>query len=508
MNHVANPGRASRGQGVVRAYANVPGLILIAAAMTIAGCTDVLDADTQLSEDDIAFAAEFGDANLAKGIRGASADVAMLKKMLVQQSPDRSLSYYRLPNSRKLADIPQDPKNPLTPGKVKLGALLYHETALGVNAVQSDGVEGYSCASCHHAQAGFQANIPQGLAEGGIGFGFAGEGRVANPYYDSSSPDRTPDIQPIRTPTAMNGAYQELMLWNGQFGGIGDNIGTEAGWTGPKESNFLGLEGLETQAHAGLAVHRMSDIEVSRVYSNAKYQSMFAKAFPGEVEPINRLNAALAIGAFERTILANEAPWQKFLQGNKNAMTDQQVRGAMLFFGKAECSACHTGPALNSMTFHALGMNDIDGSVDPSRVDLRPFGGALTIDDRRGRGAFSNRPEDEFAWKTPQLYNLLSSPFYGHGASFSSVRDVIEYKNAGVVENADVDLGAISPMFKPLGLSPDEVTDLTAFLEEALYDSDLMRYVPTSLPSGNCTPVNDPQAQIDLGCTDTSVAAN
>ena len=125
------------------------------------------------------------------------------------------------------------------------------------------------------------------------------------------------------------------------------------------------------------------------------------------------------------------------------------------------------------------------------------------IDDavRRGRGGFTQREEDDYTFKTPQLYNLVDSPFYGHGASFTTVRQVVEYKNAGASENPFVPAGRLSTYFRPLGLSDHEIDDLVHFLEQGLYDPHLMRYVPSSLPSGNCTPVNDPEAQFELGCT-------
>ncbi len=422
-----------------------------------------------------------------------------LRALLMERSEGMGLKYFTLPRSNQLNKIPQDPKNPLTPQKVKLGQLLYHETALAVDNIRPEGFETYACASCHFAQAGFMANPPQGIAEGGSGFGIAGEGRVLLPQYDSD-PDK-PDVQPIRTPTILNGAYQELMLWNGQFGAVGANVGTEDQWTPgtPKESNFLGLHGLETQAHAGLGVHRQSSIEASLVATLPEYIRKFKAAFPGEPDPINRLNAALAIGAFERTVLANQAPWQQWLRGKLSAMSDMEKQGAILFFGKAGCAACHTGPSLNSMTFYAFGMNDLDGAYDLSRVDLRPTDGTVPDGTRRGRGGFTAVAEDDYKFKTPQLYNLLDSPFYGHGASFATVREVVMYKNAAIPENPIVPMGQLAPQFQPLGLSPAEIDALVAFLEGALYDSNLMRYVP-DLPSGYCTPVNDPQARIDLGC--------
>lgn len=423
-----------------------------------------------------------------------------LARVLEESSPTGRLDFFRLPDPRWLELIPQDPRNPLTPAKVRLGRRLFHETALGTDNVLPMGRETYSCASCHHAQGGFQANLPQGMAEGGSGFGTRGEGRLFLPDYDGAG--HFPDCQPIRSPSAMNAAYQEAMLWNGQFGATGPNAGTEDRWTPgtPLESNFLGFQGLETQAHAGLAVHRQASVEASRVAGIPAYRAAYRDAFPGEEEPINRLNTALAIAAYERTLLADRAPFQEWLRGDRDALDEREKRGAIAFFGKGGCVACHTGPALSSMGFHALGMGDLDQAYDPGRVTLTPFDGTVPWAVRLGRGGFTGRAEDEFAFKTPQLYNLTDSPFYGHGASFASLREVVEYKNAAVPENPHVPADRLSERFVPLGLTEEEIADVVRFVADGLRDPRLDRFVPAELPSGNCFPVNDPQGRIDLGC--------
>ena len=128
-----------------------------------------------------------------------------------------STSILMLPDSRDYESIPSDPKNPLSESKILLGKLLFHETAIGLDPVRSQGLQTYSCASCHHANAGFQSGLKQGIGEGGSGFGLFGEGRVPDNSYISMDLD----VQPIRTPTILNTAYQEVMLWNGQFGATG-----------------------------------------------------------------------------------------------------------------------------------------------------------------------------------------------------------------------------------------------------------------------------------------------
>lgn len=416
----------------------------------------------------------------------------VLKTQLELASNGQGLSFFKLPNSQNLAAIPQDPTNPLTKAKVELGRLLFHETGLALNPIDSlDGSQTYSCASCHHAWAGFQANMQQGIGEGGMGFGVAGEGRVPNPQYSLADVD----VQPLRTPSAMNSAYQKVMLWNGQFGATGPNAGTDALWPmgTPIWNNKFGHEGVETQAIAGLTVHRLS-VTDDLCIKMTTYRKLFDLAFmdwPAETRYSER-TAGLAIAAYERTLLSNEAPFQEWLSGDHNALTDSEKRGAALFFGEANCSSCHTGPALNSMSFYALGMDDMIGNATIRTQENDPA--------NRGRGSFTQNPEDDYKFKTPQLYNLKDSPFYGHGGTFTSVREVIEYKNTGVPENPNTPLSQLAEEFKPLDLTDQEITDLVNFIENGLYDPNLLRYLPDHLPSGNCFPNNDVISVLDQGC--------
>lgn len=414
-----------------------------------------------------------------------------LEQQLLQSAGGKGIAFFTMPESGNFTAIPQDPRNPLSKEKVDLGKLLYHETALLAKPKFTGGMQTGSCASCHHAAAGFQANMAQAIGEGGSGFGTAGESRVRDPQCAIEFLD----VQPIRTPSAMNMAWQTNILWNGQFGATGINIGTESQWTKgtPKENNTLGYEGLETQAIAGQDVHRLS-IDLSGIAQMEVYRTMFAAAFPNEPAEtrINRINAGLAIAAYERTLLANRAPFQQWLRGSRTAMNAQQVRGATLFFGKAQCVSCHTGPALNAMAFYGLGMKNLDGPGT--------YGTDASKPEHKGRGGFTGKAEDMHKFKVPQLYNLVDSRFYGHGSSFRSVRDVIVYKNKAVPESADVPSTQLAAEFKPLNLSDAEIDDLTVFVEQALRDPDLRRYVPTALPSGLCFPNNDTQSRKDRGC--------
>ena len=108
--------------------------------------------------------------------------------------------------------------------------------------------------------------------------------------------------------------------------------------------------------------------------------------------------------------------------------------------------------------------------------------------------------EDMYRFKVPQLYNLKDNPFYGHGSSFRSLRDILEYKNKALSENDQVPLDRLDSRFVPLRLTEMELDALVNFIEESLYDSALDRYVPEVTLSGLCFPNNDILSSIDLNC--------
>jgi len=412
-----------------------------------------------------------------------------------------------LPDSDDFGSIPQDPSNTISAPKIELGMMLFHDTGIAT-AGNSGEQKTWSCATCHHAAAGFKSGVPQGIGEGGFGFGLTGSNRRLSVMFDATAdadaPNK-PDLQPFTSPTILNSAYQDVMLWNGQFGnsGSGVNIDVPAEFlltTGtPKEANALGLSGLETQAVAGLGVHRLKVDENTVLQSVEEYRRLFESAYADGSDNVKR-DAAKAIAAYERTVLANRAPFQLWLRGDDSAMTDAELTGAMLFFGKADCSECHQGPALSSKTgatesamFMSIGFADFDPE-NHGQVH-----GVITDADRNGRGGFTNDPSDRLKFKIPQLYNLKDTEVFGHGGTFSSIRAVIEYKNKAIPQTGVLP-EFLDARFKPLNLTPDEVDSLQHFLTTGLYDPDLMRYQPSSVPSGECVVVNPLDSDISAFC--------
>jgi len=434
-----------------------------------------------------------------------------LRESILSNPDNETVASLILPDSDDLDSIPQDPNNPLSDAKVVLGKALFHDTGLATNGNSSE-TNSWSCATCHHAAAGFKSGVTQGIGEGGTGFGVAGQDRFLAEAFDANAEATAankPDIQPFTSPTVLNVAYQDVMLWNGQFGnsanglvnqGITESILSRPGT--PKAENSRGLSGIETQAIAGMDVHRLSVTENSVVQTSEAYQALFTAAYEGGSQDV-KSDAGKSIAAFERTVLANRAPFQLWLRGDTTAMSDSEKQGGILFFSKGGCSDCHQGPALSSnvgasedQMFMAIGFADFQpGTQD--RVH-----GPITDADKLGRGGFTEEESDNYKFKIPQLYNLIDTAVFGHGGSFSSVREVLEYKNSGIAQNqASVD--SLDSRFIPLSLTSEELDQLEAFLKFSLYDPELMRYQPDTVPSGECVVV-DPLTIDSQGlCPDT-----
>ena len=409
-----------------------------------------------------------------------------LKASLNAQSGGLGLNAFILPDSDDFDAIPQDPQNPLSKEKVTLGQMFFHDSRFALNGF-SDQAPSWSCSTCHTVANGFKPGILQGIGEGGEGVGEQRRLRFGfDPLADDTAANR-PDMQPIAVPSMLNVAFQEVVLWNGQLGNASNglinnhlNQDVLAPEQLPSSVNRHQLAGIESQAIAGQEVHRLRFTNDSPLQNLSEYRSLWNAAYPGGSSDI-AVDVAKAIASFERTVFANKAPFQQWLRGDSEAMNESELAGANLFFGKAGCSACHQGPALSSRVgageselFFAVGFADFDNN----KVAIH---GTIEENARLGRGGFTNNPAQNYQFKVPQLYNLADSTVFGHGASFNSIKAVVEYKNKAIPQN-DLALPNLDERFQPLNLSIREVNELTTFLSTALHDNELSRYAPVQLP--------------------------
>ncbi|ETX02356.1 MAG: hypothetical protein ETSY2_35705 [Candidatus Entotheonella gemina] len=174
---------------------------------------------------------------------------------------------------------------------------------------------------------------------------------------------------------------------------------------------------------------------VSRVASQPHYQRAFAAI---EVDDIRIEDIVGAIAAFERTLVTGPTVFDRWLQGEKDALNAAQKRGRMIFFTRGQCAICHIGNSFTDHEFHNVGTGTAN--------DL-------------GRFVVTQQAEDQGSFKTPSLRNWKGREPFMHDGRFASMREVLQfYSDPPAPEVGESELD-------PLELEEDEIADLLAFLE-------------------------------------------
>lgn len=227
-----------------------------------------------------------------------------------------------------------------------------------------------------------------------------------------------------------------------------------------------------------------------------QYRDMFQAAYPGV--PFDSMSFAFAgnaMGAWIAGVFAsNASPWDKFLAGQDNALSDQQLRGAQAFFGAAKCSQCHNGPLFTDGKFH----NVLVPQIGPG------FGDGPTGHDDFGRMRVSKNTADKYRFRTAPLRNVELTAPYGHDGAITTLRDWVDHYSQSTVKLQNYDQSQLEPLLRgtlqpntadmlltrdfrinKLTLTSQQVDDITEFLK-ALTDPnahDFTRIVPDSVPS-------------------------
>ena len=178
---------------------------------------------------------------------------------------------------------------------------------------------------------------------------------------------------------------------------------------------------------------------VVRLGRDQDYSDLFQATFGREV---NDGDLAKALASYVRTILSGDAPIDRYLNGDRDALTERQRQGLGLFRGKAGCTACHLGPTLSDEQFHNTGVAWRDGRL---------------LD--QGRFAVTSEDQDRGAFKTPTLREIAQTAPYMHDGSITTLEDVVEFYDRGGNSNPYLD-----PAVRPLRLTIDEKRALLAFL--------------------------------------------
>ncbi len=204
---------------------------------------------------------------------------------------------------------------------------------------------------------------------------------------------------------------------------------------------------------------------VERLNAIPGYREQFQDVFGTGV---TEEGIAKAIGAFERTLLAGDAPYDRYKAGDKDALSEAAQRGMEIFFNKGHCSACHPGPLFTDGGFHNVGVG-----WDKEEPDL-------------GRFVSTNLEGDKGAFKTPMLRDIALTAPYMHDGSEATLEDVVEYYNKGGNKNPYLD----EEIF-PLNLTDQEKADLVTFLKEGLTSKVYPKIEPPQLPPDPKAPAGE-----------------
>lgn len=321
--------------------------------------------------------------------------------------------------------------------KRDLGRLLFFDPILS-------GTKNVSCATCHHPNLAFADGIRLSIGVNGIGLGAERRNGV-----------RINRNAPTIINTAFNGIGQNAnynpdqapMFWDSRAQSL-------------EEQALLPMLNSEEMRGPNIPEDQIMDSLLMRLNNIAEYQNLFNQAF-GTTE-INQSRLLAALSAYERSIIANNSPFDQFMRGNESALSEQEQEG-MRDFVEVGCADCHGGPMLSDFELHVLGVPDVNGLTD------------------RGAGNFD--------FRTPSLRNIALTGPYMHNGEMNSLREVLEFYNdisgnrANNTINDNLNRSDLAEEARRLDINGGDIDQIIAFLG-SLTDQDFDRSIPSAVPSG------------------------
>ncbi len=481
------------------------------AAMLTAGCGPGLQAPDELSEDSDALSAELaqldllpealtdGEAHEAPGRDRSNArakdplDVAL--KVILKQ--------YGF-TGRVQATLEPRLGRKLNANLANVGRLAFFDSLL---ALKDDN----SCSGCHAPTAGWGDSQA-------IAIGIDNNQKVGSSRVGPRNQRRAPGIA--------NNAFYPTLMWNSRFAAkSGDPFDNSQGFLfpSPEGSSLDAMPTLltaqafipptELPEMAGLNASTDHDVVrtdvIARLNNNAEYRKLFGRVYSivKHGGPITYEMLAAAIAEFELSQTYANAPIDRFARGHENALTQQEKRGALLFFGKAGCVGCHAVSGEANEMFSDFAQHNIGvPPVFPSLTNVTWDGPGGNED--FGLEQVSGTAADRYKFRTSPLRNLAYSPRYFHNGAFDSLAGAIrhhldvhdslhKFNKLGLPSDCrnqtpvnEIVLTTLdSRMGQPVSLTNAELNALVAFVSNGLADPRaspvrLRQLIPTSLPSG------------------------
>ena len=302
-----------------------------------------------------------------------------------------------------LPDVIHPDYNPYSVEKAKLGKTLFFDPRLSVSGQ-------IACASCHNPELGWTDNLTRSFG------------------HDRQTGGRN-------SMTILNSAFAHTLFWDGRATSLED------------QARFPIGDPLEMNEKLNIAVDKIESIE--------GYKPLFEKAFGNDSVSLKRIQYAIA--TFERTIKSPKSKFDKFISGDSDKFTDQEVMGLHLFRTKARCINCHNTPYFSDNKFHN------DGQT--------LFGAK---DEDFGRYNVTKNMEDIGKFRTPTIREVSNTRPWMHNGHFPSLLDVVEFYNLGnpspiqkkyLGTERDSLIPKTSPILKNLDLNKEEINALLAFIE-------------------------------------------
>ncbi len=389
---------------------------------------------------------------------------------------------------------------------VALGESLFWDKELSGN-------RDIACATCHHTAFGSGDALPVSIGTGGTGIGDARELGEGRPLIPRNAPD------------VWNRGASEFvtMFWDSRVAGTPEHgftspagerlpdgmpsvLAVQAMFPVTSDAEMRGVPGdvdvfgnpNELGAIAEGDLTAIWDALMARLLAIPEYVELFAAAYPDvATDDLGFQHAAMAIAAFESHVFAaDQTPWDAYIAGDADALSDDAKRGAILFYGDAGCAACHAGNLFTDQQHHNIG----SPQIGPGKGDESP--------DDLGRARETGTVTESYAFRTPPLRNVAVNGPYLHDGAYVDLEAVIRHHLDPATALANYDVGQLrddmellyddsdrtatvlryldARVATPKYLSDAQISDLLAFLE-ALTDprvDAVAERIPEAVPSG------------------------
>ncbi|HET6511709.1 MAG TPA: cytochrome c peroxidase [Candidatus Kapabacteria bacterium] len=352
------------------------------------------------------------------------------------QLPEDPRERYAL---RTLGELEYPADNPKNKNRFVLGWRLFYDPILSAT-------KDVACGTCHHAKFAMADGRALSLGVHSTGLG---PGRTSAGSIDHETARNSPSI--VNAGYIREASGHSPLFWDGRARSL-------------EEQSLFPIRDPNEMLGDEISPLFAIDSVIARLRSIKLYEIYFREAFVAEADSVAKgllpstitaSTLARALASFQREVVSKNSRYDQFVK-RQIEFTPEETQGLEIFFGKAGCGGCHSGPMFS---------------------DFRLYG--------QGVGSTADRGAGNHRFRTPSLRNLETTAPYMHDGTFKTIDDVIEYYDRGIALNPQLPKSSIDPRFRPLGLTDAEKRALKAFLLTLRDDSWEDFAVPPSVVPSN-----------------------